>query len=85
MLFVSDGRYRVLARQRAAPLTAQAHPRPSRAATSAGRFLDIALKGPGHAEAHPGSRHFCTELHSNDGVLGNAREIHIEYCEQWAS
>ena len=25
------------------------------------------------------------ELHSNDGILGDAREIHIEYCDQWKS
>ncbi|WP_327238295.1 hypothetical protein OG349_34185 [Streptomyces sp. NBC_01317] len=24
-----------------------------------------------------------SRLHSNDGVLGDAREIHIEYCDQW--
>ncbi|MER5372900.1 hypothetical protein [Streptomyces sp. NPDC002553] len=50
-----------------------------------GHFLDIARKGPGYIEAHPGSQHFCTELHSNDGTLGNAREVHIEYCDQWAA
>lgn len=24
-------------------------------------------------------------LHSNEGILGDAREIHIEYCDQWNS
>ncbi|MEU0674606.1 hypothetical protein ABZ330_17270 [Streptomyces sp. NPDC006172] len=52
---------------------------------TAGRFLEVARRGPGYAEAHPTSRHFCTELHPADGVLGNAREVHIEYCDQWAS
>lgn len=49
---------------------------------TARHFLDVARKGPGYAPVHAG-RHFCTELHSNDGVLGDAREMHIEYCEHW--
>ncbi|MEU9365031.1 hypothetical protein AB0D78_04155 [Streptomyces avermitilis] len=27
----------------------------------------------------------CTELHSNDGIFGDAREIHIEYRDEWVS
>ncbi|MFC4111882.1 hypothetical protein [Nonomuraea zeae] len=50
---------------------------------TAGLFLDVAGKGPGHVPLHPNAAHFCIELHSNDGFLGNAREIHIEYCDQW--
>ncbi|WP_018549610.1 hypothetical protein [Streptomyces sp. LaPpAH-108] len=52
---------------------------------TARHFLDVARKGPGHIPVHPGHPHFCTELHSNDGILGDAREIHIEYCDQWPS
>ncbi|MER5867566.1 hypothetical protein [Kitasatospora sp. NPDC002040] len=50
---------------------------------TAGHFLDVARNGPGHVPVHPGCPHFCRELHSNDGILGNAREIHIEYCDDW--
>ncbi|MFJ6794953.1 hypothetical protein [Streptomyces sp. NPDC091268] len=50
---------------------------------TARHFFDIAGNGPGYGPAHPNYLHYCTELHSNDGVLGNAREIHIEYCDQW--
>ncbi|MGW4645456.1 hypothetical protein [Kitasatospora sp. NPDC004289] len=48
-------------------------------------FLEVARDGPGFTPVHPGHPHFCTELHSNDGVLGDAREIHIEYCDRWSS
>ncbi|MFE0174603.1 hypothetical protein ACFWZ2_19985 [Streptomyces sp. NPDC059002] len=50
---------------------------------TARHFLDVARHGPGYVPVHPNYPHFCTELHSNDGVLGNAREIHIEYCDAW--
>ncbi|MFD7905514.1 hypothetical protein ACFV4G_25125 [Kitasatospora sp. NPDC059747] len=52
---------------------------------TAGHFLEVAGEGPGYIRAHPSDRHFCTELHSLDGVLGNARELHIEHCDQWDS
>lgn len=52
---------------------------------TARHFLDVARKGPGYTPVHPSYPHFCTELHSNDGILGDAREIHIEYCDQWNS
>jgi hypothetical protein len=52
---------------------------------TARHFLDVATKGPGYVPIHPNYPHFCTALHSNDGTLGNAREIHIEYCDQWNS
>lgn len=52
---------------------------------TARHFLDVARKGPGHIPVHRGYPHFCTELHSNDGILGDAREIHIEYCDEWNS
>ncbi|WP_310727883.1 hypothetical protein [Streptomyces sp. N2A] len=50
---------------------------------TARHFHDVARNGPNYVPVHPSYPHFCTELHSNDGTLGNAREIHIEYCDQW--
>lgn len=47
---------------------------------TAGRFLDIARQGPAHAAYYPP---FYTELHRGDDVVGHARELHIEYCDQW--
>ncbi len=44
---------------------------------TASRFLDIQ---PAHERA---DGHYCTEFHSGDGVLGNAREIHITYHPEW--
>ncbi|MET7921217.1 hypothetical protein ABZU45_36380 [Streptomyces avermitilis] len=52
---------------------------------TARHFFDVARNGPGYVPVHPSYPYFCTELHSNDGVLGDAREIHIEYCDQWDS
>ncbi|MCX5414283.1 hypothetical protein [Streptomyces sp. NBC_00059] len=52
---------------------------------TARHFFDVARNGPGHVPVHPSYPHFCTELHSDDGILGDAREIHIEYCDQWDS
>ncbi|MFJ3861719.1 hypothetical protein ACIPRL_36545 [Streptomyces sp. NPDC090085] len=52
---------------------------------TARHFLDVARNGPSHVPVHPSYPYFCTELHSNDGILGDAREIHIEYCDQWKS
>ena len=52
---------------------------------TARHFLDVARNGPGHVPVHPNYPHFCAEFHSNDGVLGDAREIHIEYCDRWRS
>ncbi|WP_308072671.1 hypothetical protein [Streptomyces bambusae] len=46
-------------------------------------FLDIAREGPDRIRVHGADAHFCTELHSGDGVLGHARELHIEYCDRW--
>ncbi|MFG3490200.1 hypothetical protein [Streptomyces sp. NPDC047972] len=48
-------------------------------------FLDVAQNGPGHALAHPGDSHYCSRFHGNDGTLGNAREMHIQYCDDWDS
>jgi N-formylglutamate amidohydrolase len=48
-------------------------------------FLDVARNGPTYVPVHPNYPHFCTEFGSNDGTLGDAREIHIEYCGQWNS
>jgi hypothetical protein len=48
---------------------------------TARHFLDVAHNGPDHAPAHSSPAHFCTQLHANDGVLGHAREIHVEYCD----
>ncbi|MER5635479.1 hypothetical protein ABT095_00795 [Kitasatospora sp. NPDC002227] len=51
---------------------------------TARHFLDLAQDGPGHAAAHPSSSHFCTEFHGTDGTLApTARQLHIEYCEEW--
>ncbi|WP_249125969.1 hypothetical protein [Streptomyces sp. A2-16] len=52
---------------------------------TARHFLDVARHGPGYVPVHPNYPHFCTEFHSNDGILGDAREIHIEYCDRWDS
>lgn len=52
---------------------------------TARHFLDVARNGPDYVPVHPNYPYFCTELHSNDGVLGDAREIHIEYCDEWNS
>ncbi|MCK2244589.1 MULTISPECIES: hypothetical protein [unclassified Crossiella] len=45
---------------------------------TASRFFDLAQLTP-EPDAH-----VCTEFHSGDGVLGNAREIHVEYHADWA-
>ncbi|MFB7243522.1 hypothetical protein ACFCYX_13775 [Streptomyces populi] len=50
---------------------------------TARHFLDVARHGPGHAPAGPEHPHFCTEFHSCDGTLGDARELHVEYCDRW--
>ncbi|WP_033820415.1 hypothetical protein [Kitasatospora sp. MBT63] len=52
---------------------------------TAHHFLDVADRGPAHVPAHPGHAHYCTSLHANAGILGNAREIHIEYCDRWTA
>jgi hypothetical protein len=52
---------------------------------TARHFLDVARNGPTYVPVHPNHPHFCTEFRSNDGTLGDAREIHIEYCDQWNS
>ncbi|MFI5979893.1 hypothetical protein ACIBEA_03335 [Streptomyces sp. NPDC051555] len=52
---------------------------------TARHFFDVARSGPRYVPVRPGYPHFCTELHSNDGILGDAREIRIEYCDQWDS
>ncbi|MEV0092586.1 hypothetical protein [Streptomyces sp. NPDC050738] len=51
---------------------------------TARHFLDVAREGPGQAIRHPSSPHYCRQFHWNDGTLGgDARELHIEYCDQW--
>lgn len=50
---------------------------------TARHFHEVARNGPAHVRAHPSRSHFCTRFHSDDGTLGNAREIHIEYCDAW--
>ncbi|ROQ72605.1 hypothetical protein EES39_35060 [Streptomyces sp. ADI92-24] len=52
---------------------------------TAQHFFNVARSGPGYVPVHPSYPYFCTGLHSNDGILGNAREIHIEYCDEWDS
>lgn len=48
-------------------------------------FLDVARYGPGYAPMNPSYPDFYTELHANHGIHGDAREIRIEYCDQWNS
>ncbi|MGO1055211.1 hypothetical protein [Crossiella sp. CA198] len=48
---------------------------------TASLFFDLAQLTP---EPGPDS-HVCTEFHSGDGVLGNARQIHVEYHSDWAT
>ncbi|WP_330299222.1 hypothetical protein [Streptomyces sp. NBC_00503] len=50
---------------------------------TARRFFDVALYGPGHGAGSSGYGHYCTEFHSLDGILGNARQLHIEYRDRW--
>lgn len=50
---------------------------------TARHFLDVARHGPGHAAAYAGRGHYCAEFHPLDGTLGNARGIHVEYCDAW--
>ncbi|MGW2818520.1 hypothetical protein [Streptomyces sp. NPDC001415] len=52
---------------------------------TAPRFRDLGRRGPGFVPGHPNHSHCCTELHSTEGILGNAREMHVEYCDQWES
>ncbi|MEK9518659.1 hypothetical protein MIU24_04440 [Streptomyces venezuelae] len=52
---------------------------------TAPHFHDVARNGPGHTPARPGDSHFCSTLHANAGILGNAREIHLQYCDDWGS
>jgi hypothetical protein len=40
---------------------------------TAGRFFDVAEQGP------LADGHYCAEFHRHDRVLGDAREIHVEY------
>ncbi|MFJ7586661.1 hypothetical protein ACIQZO_04520 [Streptomyces sp. NPDC097617] len=51
---------------------------------TARHFVDVARNGPGYVSDNPRCPHFCTQLHADAGVLGNAREIHIEYCDEWS-
>ncbi|MFJ7203924.1 hypothetical protein ACIQWR_10385 [Streptomyces sp. NPDC098789] len=50
---------------------------------TARHFFDVARSGPGYVPLHPNYPRFYTDLHSNDGILGDAREIRIEYCDEW--
>ncbi|WP_309112167.1 hypothetical protein [Saccharothrix sp.] len=43
-------------------------------------FRELALKGPSSPD---GPDHACARLHSNDGTLGNARELHVEHRRAW--
>ncbi|MET9338325.1 hypothetical protein [Nonomuraea sp. NPDC003804] len=45
-------------------------------------FFDLVRHGPGHRSAAPWDSHYCTEL-TGDGVLGRARELHVEYTPRW--
>jgi hypothetical protein len=50
---------------------------------TAGHFLEVARHGPGFAESGSRAAHYCERFHSGDGVLGVAREIHVEYVTPW--
>ena len=50
---------------------------------TAHHFLDVAREGPQYVPGPPAYRNYCAQLHSNDGVLGRARELHIEYGDKW--
>ncbi|MCX5399290.1 hypothetical protein [Streptomyces sp. NBC_00102] len=50
---------------------------------TARHFLDVAREGPVYVPTHPRRPCYETVFHSNDGILGNAREIRVEYCDQW--
>ncbi|MFE9045278.1 hypothetical protein ACFYOG_30765 [Streptomyces sp. NPDC007818] len=53
---------------------------------SAQHFLTVSREGPLHTPDDHGSTHFCTRLYGNAGILGkDARELHIEYCDQWVT
>lgn len=41
-------------------------------------FLDVAREGPVHVPVDPRRPRYDTVFHSNDGILGNAREIRVE-------
>ncbi|MGW0391481.1 hypothetical protein ACWDYJ_11400 [Streptomyces sp. NPDC003042] len=47
---------------------------------TAGLFRDIAQHGPGHGRSLSPHGHYCARLDSGDA---GAREIHIEYSDQW--
>lgn len=49
-------------------------------AETAHYFLDLARDGPGNHADYP---HFCKQFHSGDGILGDAREIHVVRHDQW--
>ncbi|MEU2451905.1 hypothetical protein ABZ605_17750 [Streptomyces sp. NPDC012765] len=46
-------------------------------------FTEVARNGLGYVPVHPHHPRYYTQIHANAGVLGNAREIRIEYCDEW--
>ncbi|MYS09665.1 hypothetical protein GTW71_25260 [Streptomyces sp. SID6041] len=52
---------------------------------TAPHFHDVARNGPRRTLARPGDSPFCSTLHANAGILGNAREMHLQYCDDWGS
>ncbi|MFG3286480.1 hypothetical protein [Streptomyces sp. NPDC048111] len=47
-------------------------------------FLDVARQGPAATRTRPDPAHYCTELHSDAGLLArSARELHIVHCDRW--
>ncbi|MFF0483850.1 hypothetical protein [Streptomyces sp. NPDC004435] len=50
---------------------------------TAQHFLDVSRNGPLHSPDRHSHAHYCTRLYADAGILGNARELHIEYCDQW--
>lgn len=52
-------------------------------ADTAWLFADVAHKGSGHLHAHPGNRHYCTQLHHGDGAIASGSGIHVVYRDEW--
>jgi hypothetical protein len=51
---------------------------------TAGRFLEVARNGPALVPGHSRRSHYCERFHSGGGLLGDAREIHVEFSADGA-
>ncbi|GAA2838378.1 hypothetical protein [Crossiella cryophila] len=52
---------------------------------TADRFFDLAFRAPGTAPGEDPADHVFSRIDWDEGVLGNARGIHVEYRPRWAS